>query len=238
MDGRLDPFLFEELRQRIAPPGPYHIQVKSMTGAGTDGGNDHLFDAAQHLVIAGGHGNPFFRPVEDMRQFGYEDSRLQAVHPAVDAFYAVLMLDQRTVTRIHAAFLRQRVVLGDDAAGVSISAQVLAGIETERPCDAEESGPAAIERGEMRLRAIFYQVDAMTVANSSDLVDGAHLYLQVNRDHGPGPGRDQAFQPFFIEAVVDRVGIGKHDARSCLCDRFRTGYPAVGHRDHFVSSAN
>ena len=129
------------------------------------------------------------------------------------------------------------VVVRDDGPAVPVGAEVLAGVEAERPGDAERSGHPALERGEMGLRAVLDEMELVPVADGLDGLDIHGLSEDVDGDDGLGPGRDLGLDQLRIDVEV-LVDVHEDGFGAGLADGFRGRDEAVGDGDDLVAGAD
>ena len=89
-----------------------------------------------------------------MRQLGQKNGSLYAVQSAVDAFHHVFAFTTMSREGSHPVG-EFRLVIGDDATGISIRAEVLARIERECRRISKCAYWLTLIAGEMRLGAVF-----------------------------------------------------------------------------------
>ena len=100
--------------------------------------------AAEERVVLQGVAVPGLVPVVDVPELDLEHDRLDGVEAAVDALDLVDVLLEGAVAGEQAGVPGEFVVVRDDGPAVPIGAEVLPGIEAERPGDPEGPGLLAL----------------------------------------------------------------------------------------------
>ena len=93
VNGRIDSALGKELLQSVSPLGSDDVEVIDVRSTRTHARQHQITDALEQLVVACGDTLTFRRPRSDVFQLCAQQRRMQSVHPAVDAFHLMLMLD-------------------------------------------------------------------------------------------------------------------------------------------------
>ena len=182
MDARGDSLGLEEGGQVVPALGADDVEVEDVEGLGPELRALDLLHVAQEGVVLQGVAVPGLVPVVDVAELGLEHDGLDGVEPAVDALDLVDVLLERAVAGEQAGVPGEFVVVGDDRPAVPVGAEVLAGVEAERPGDAECPGLPALVGREMGLGAILDEMELVLVANGLDGIDDP----PPGRRGGPG----------------------------------------------------
>ena len=137
---------------------------------------------AEEGVVLQAMAVPGLVPVVDVSELGLEHDGLDGIEAAVDALDLVDVLLERAVVGEQAGVPGEIVVVGDDGPAVAVGAEVLAGIEAERPGDAERPRLLALERREMGLGAILDEMEPVLVADRLDGLDVRRLAEEMDGD--------------------------------------------------------
>src|SRR5580704_12745354 len=129
------------------------VEVINVVSPGGDGRGDNIADPGQELIILSGDSPPCLCPCGKMRQFDHQNCGLQTVEPAVNAFNEMFAF--ASMASENGRPIRERPVVGDQASGIAIGTQILAGIEGKRRQLSEGSYQLVAESGQMCLRTIF-----------------------------------------------------------------------------------
>ncbi len=172
-----------------------------------------------------------------MPELGLEDDGLDGVEAAVDALDLVDVFLERAMVGEQAGLAGEVIVVRDDGPAVPVGAEVLAGIEAERPGDPEGPGLPALVGGEVGLGAVLDQVELVPVADGLDGLDVHGLAVDVDGDDGLGPGGDLGLDELGVDVVV-LVVVDEHGPGPRLGDRLRGGHEAVGDGDDLVARAD
>ena len=148
-----------------------------------------------------------------------------------------MVADTAAVVAEGAEFLRQRLVVRQDAAAVAESAQPLGGVKAEAAHVAEGAQRFPVKMSAVGLRAVF---DHPQVMLPGDFHYPAHIAAHAVEMHGHEglrAGRDGRFDFFRIQIVIF---VRLHKDRRCarLRNAHHTGDVGVGTDDDFVSRAD
>ena len=123
--------------------------------------------------------------------------------------------------------VRQLVIVGHDAAGVAISAEIFSGIKRERRGVAKRADEFSLEPRQMRLRAIFNHPQLVFFGDGHDRVHVRRLAVKMHRNNSHRARSDFRFdlRGIDVERVVVRVA-ENHPAAG-LRDGFRRRNPRV-----------
>jgi hypothetical protein len=178
-----------------------------------------------------------FIPVINVFKLDAEDGRLQAIKPAVYAFYFVDVFFLRTVVGKEAGAAGEIVVVSDDGTAVAVSAEVFTGVKAEGAGQAKGAGLLAVKSGKMRLGAVFNHQKVVAVADRFDAVYSRWLAVKVDRDDGFSSRSNFFFEPGGVQ-VIKLVNIHKDGAGSGLAYSFRRGDEGIGSSNYFITGAN
>ena len=112
--------------------------------SGRSFGHLDLVHAAEEGVVLQGVAVPGLVPIVDVAELGLEHDGLDGVEAAVDALDLVDVLLEGAVVGEQAGVPGEIVVVRDDGPAVPVGAEVLAGVEAERPGDPERPGLPAL----------------------------------------------------------------------------------------------
>ena len=189
------------------------------------------------VQIPGGDLVPLCVHLVQMGQLHPKQPRLQLVQTAVGPHHVEVVADTAAVVAEGTEFLRQPVVIRQDAATVAESAQPLGGVKAEAAHIAEGAQRFPVKMSAVGLRAVF---DHPQVMLPGDFHYPAHIAAHAVKVYGHNrlcAGRDGRFDFFRVQIVIF---VRFHENRRCasLRNAHHTGDVGVGADDDFVSRAD
>ena len=131
----------------------------------------------------------------------------------------------------------ERRVRGDDCAGVAVSPEILARIETECGDVAETSGAPAVPARAVRLTRILDDEDAVPACELEDRLHRYDLTVEMHRHDRLRMRRQRALQERGIDQIVC-VDVDEHRPRTRGGYRKRRRDIRVRGNDHFVAGSD
>src|SRR5207249_4672368 len=205
-----------------------------MVAIGLHSWRNNIAHVFQKLVVTRGNTAARRSPRWQMWQFCIQNSCLQPVHAAVDPLHDVIAFSAVPSKCCHPA--GKTVVIGHNASGIPIGAQVFSRIKGERRNVAEGSYKLSLIAGEMRLGAVFYDPQ---VAFSCDRHDRAHvgcLSIKMNRNDADGGSCDLSFDFDGIDRKRFLMRVAEYHAAAGLSDCLRSGDPGMCRSDDFIAA--
>ena len=237
VDAREDPLGLEEGGQVVSLGGPNDVEMEDVEGVGPELRAFDLVHVGEEGVVLEGVAVPGLVPIVDVGELGLENDGLDGVQAAIDALDLVDVLLERAVIGEKTGVPGEIVVVRDDGAGVPVGAEVLAGIEAERPGNPECPRLFALDRGEMGLGTVLDEIELVFFAYRLDSLDVRRLSEDMDGDDGLGLFRDLRLDLGRVDVEV-LVDVHENGSGPGLGDRFGGRDPAIGDGDDLVSEAD
>ena len=229
--------LFQEDLKLVAARSSEDVVVKDVRRAGADLRRGNFRDPTEQFVVCRGALLAGAGPGVEVRELGGKDRGLQAVEPAAHALHQVFVFVHAvgSVVGKHPHFLRQSVVIGDDRSRVAVGTEVFSGVKAEGPGDANGAHAPPAEGREMRLRAVFHDVQSAALRDFHDDIHLRWLAEQMHRQDRLGARGDRRLDLRRVEIVAVVLHVHEDDLRSGQRDGFRRGDPTVTRGDDLIA---
>lgn len=196
------------------------VLVKHVGGVFGDDRRDNLRHPCEELIVTLGGRLPGVGERVQISEFDSENRRLNGVEATVQAdLFVPILLTGSVVSQLRHPLVHGRIVRQNSAA-VSVTTQILGREEGQR-ADATDvpHGTFAVS-GSYSLGSILYDRDAVTLCQLHDSIHVCRLTVEVDRNNGDRPIRNQRRGVFDVD--VERLGVNfcEYGLSTQKCDHF------------------
>ena len=191
----------------------------------------------QPFLVALGDLTPACIPSIEMRELHSQDRTLQAIHSVIEPQLCVgefRATRNLTVVAQRAHACGHGFVGGGDASCITVSSQVLPGIEAETPRPTQRTDDLTFVTCTLGLRCV---LDQSGSARLSDLFQGVHIRwmtVDVDRHDDTSTIRHLLLHTGGIERQIVLFHVGKNDPGAEMADRFCRGSKSVRRGDDLI----
>jgi len=130
------------------------------------------------------------------------------------------------------------LIVGDHDAGVTVGAQIFAGVETVTGHIAQDALPLTVVSGAVGLGGVGNNLQVVLSRQFPDRVHVGRLAVKMHRDDGFCFWGYGSFDLGRVDVQGGIVHVHEHRRGTGMCDRLGGGDERVGRRDHLVAGAD